>query len=142
LDDQERKVAAKCRTCGEHLTVAEFRACSGVGHYCKAHLPSGSATRQKSAAPPKRRPPRMSGGAKGPRVTPSGAAEYPCKAQFAGTGVIRRGVLTSDHPSCLPGDVVFVHKKIGYGPGEIVTLFIKDARGRALAERTGYTCDD
>jgi len=68
--------------------------------------------------------------------------EYPCKAQFASTGVVRRGVLTSDHPSCLPGDVVFVHKKIGYGPGEIVTLYIKDARGRALAERTGYSCDD
>lgn len=66
--------------------------------------------------------------------------EYSCTAQFARNGVTRRGRLTADHPSSIGGSLVFVSNGLGYGPGEIATLFIKDPEGRAAAERAGFTC--
>jgi hypothetical protein len=47
--------------------------------------------------------------------------------------------LTCEHPSCPPeGGWLFVHKDIGYGPGEIARLFIANTEGRDLARRAGY----
>ncbi len=134
--------AATCKTCGRQLTIEEFRACSGIGHYCAKHLhakPESTQTKRGSTSP-KRRTKRSSSTKRGRRISASGKVEYSCKGQFAGDGVIRQGWLTSDHPSCLEGDVVFVHKNIGYGPSEIVCLFIKDPQGKALAQRVGFTC--
>ncbi len=68
--------------------------------------------------------------------------EYSCKAQFARKGDIRAGRLTTDHPSCDTGQAVFVYNDVGYGPGEIATLFIKDPDGRRLAEHVGFTCHE
>lgn len=141
MSKEQRTVAAKCRVCGRHLTIEEFRACSGRGHYCPAHIASAA------PEPPKRaKRVRKSSATKGVRrgrhVTESGAIEYSCKAQFARDAAIHRGRLTSEHASCYDGGVVFVYNKVGHGPGEIVTLFIKDADGRRLAERSGYTCSD
>ena len=142
MSDRERTTAATCGTCGRHLTSEEFRACAGVGHYCTDHLPSSihSDARVSRAAP--RRSPRSARSRRGRHVSEPGVVEYSCKAQFAANGVIRTGWLTSDHPSCLEGQVVFVWKEVGYGSGEVVTLFIKDSEGRALAERTGYECHE
>lgn len=141
MPEKQRTVAAKCRVCGRQLTIEEFRACDGRGHYCKAHL--------TAAAPePPKRPKRTrsssasTGGRRGRHVTESGAIEYSCRAQFARDAAIRRGRLTSEHASCSDGGVVFVSNKVGHGPSEIVTLFIKDPDGRRLAERSGYTCSD
>lgn len=139
VPDSPGKSAATCRVCDRQLTVEEFRACAGVGHYCTTHLPADAAkTKRKSA--PRKRSTTSSGSKRGRTVTDSGVVEYSCKAQFASTGVMRRGKLTSEHPSAFGGGVVFVHEGIGYGPGEIVTLFIKDPDGRRLAERTGFEC--
>jgi hypothetical protein len=79
---------------------------------------------------------------RGRRVSASGAIEYSCKGQFARDGVTRAGKLTSDHPSCVGGGMVFVCDGVGYGPGEIATLFIRDPDGRDLARRAGYSCRD
>ena len=139
-DESGQTVAATCQTCRRHLTVEEFRACAGRGHYCADHLsgaPRAAASRSAAAVRPRttrKRAPRR------PAVSASGAADYPCKAQFARDGVIRRGRLMTDHPSCVDGAAVFVSKGIGYGPTEIVTLFIKDPVGRELARRAGYEC--
>ena len=132
----ERMTAATCLTCGRQLTASEFHACSGIGHYCGAHLPG----RSTPAAPRPQTRPASSGGKRSSRVSESGAATYPCKAQFAGSGVVRRGRLTCDHPSSVQGNAVFVWEGVGYGPGEIVTLFIKNADGRALARKAGFEC--
>jgi hypothetical protein len=75
-------------------------------------------------------------------VSANGVTEYSCKAQFARGGVIRSGYLTTDHPACTEGTAVFVHEEIGYGPGEIATLFIRDPEGRRLAEHVGFICHD
>ena len=139
LSDTEPTVAAKCRICGRNLTVSEFRACGGVGHYCQAHLPASATVKART---PKRRTTPSGGTGRGAKVSESGVVEYPCKGQFASNGVIRRGKLTTDHPSCLQGEVVFVCKEIGYGPGEISTLFIKNFDGRKQAESTGFYCHD
>ena len=136
---------AKCLTCGKPLTNEEFHACAGLGHYCATHLsnsPRHTDKSTKATARPRKRNPRRTGLRRGQRKSESGALEYSCKAQFAGSGVIRSGWLTSEHASCHRNNVVFVHKDIGYGPGEVVTLFIKDSDGRRLAERTGYECHD
>ena len=71
-------------------------------------------------------------------MTESGGAEYPCKGQFASNGVIRSGKLTDEHPSCPEHGWVFVSKNVGYGPGEIARLFIRNAEGRDFARRAGY----
>jgi hypothetical protein len=136
---------ATCLTCGKPLTSEEFHACAGLGHYCAAHLcnsPKRADKSTKAAPKPRKRSPRKTGLRRGQRTSESGVLEYSCKAQFAGSGVIRSGWLTSEHASCPGNTVVFVHKKIGYGPGEIVTLFIKDSDGRRLAERAGYECHE
>lgn len=146
----QRKVGARCRICNQQLTVEEFRACSGVGHYCKTHLPASLAAKaQKAQSRPvrTRSNPRSAGSAgtgsrRGRRISESGAVEYSCKGQFARGGVIRSGRLTTDHPSCAEGSAVFVCNGLGYGPGEIDTLFIRDPEGRRLAERVGFTCHD
>lgn len=140
LGDGDRKLAATCGTCGRQLTLAEFRACSGVGHFCTAHLHAEVSTKTKATRPSRRARASPPSRGRSRRVSESGAIEYPCKGQFASNGVIRRGKITSDHPSCFDGGVVFVCNDIGHGPGEIVTLFINDPVGRSLAERTGYTC--
>ncbi len=142
MSEEPRRVAAKCRVCGERLTVEEFRACEGVGHFCGKHLPA----KQVGASSKPRRPSRtkkstaVKGNRRGRRISESGATEYSCKAQFARDGVIRRGKLTSDHPSCLEGDVVFVSKDVGYGPSEIAMLYIADPEGRARAQTAGFEC--
>ena len=136
----ERMTAATCLTCGRQLTASEFHACSGIGHYCGAHLSGHGGPVAKPAASRPQTRPASSGGKRSSRVSESGAATYPCKAQFAGTGVIRRGRLTRDHPSSVQGNAVFVWEGVGYGPGEIVTLFIKNAEGRALARKAGFDC--
>ncbi|MBI4578879.1 MAG: hypothetical protein HY718_04200 [Planctomycetes bacterium] len=149
--ETERRVGAKCRVCGQQLTVEEFRACSGMGHYCSSHLPAG-----RPRPSPTTRAPRPASGAssvssgrsassgsrRGRRISAAGAVEYSCKAQFARNGVIRSGRLTTDHPSCTDGEAVFVHNDVGYGPGEVATLFIRDPEGRRLAERVGFACHD
>lgn len=145
-DETQRKVGARCRVCGQQLTLQEFRACSGIGHYCSSHLPV-SLARKAQPKPARPRPaPRPAGGAgpsrRGRRVSPSGIVEYSCKAQFARLGTIRSGRLTTDHPSCVEGSAVFVYKGVGYGPGEVEMLFIRDPEGRRLAERVGFTCHD
>ena len=142
MGEDERKVAATCRTCGRQLTLAEFRACYGLGHHCAVHLPAASASPAKATATPKKRRARSSATRRGRRVSESGVVEYSCRAQCASTGVIRRGKLTSDHPACPADGVMFVSRKVAYGPGEVVTLFIKDPEGRALAERAGYDCHE
>jgi hypothetical protein len=151
-EDAQRKVGAKCRICSQQLTVEEFRACSGVGHYCSIHLPASLAEKAKKAQAKPARPRSSSpsrsatlgppGSRRGRRLSESGAIEYSCKAQFARGGVIRSGRLTTDHPSCVEGTAVFVHNGLGYGPGEIDTLFIRDPEGRRLAERVGFACHD
>ena len=145
-EEVQRKVGASCRICGRQLTVEEFRKCSGIGHYCTVHLPASQvrATAQAKAPRPVRpRPSSGSGGyRRGRRVSANGYTEYFCKAQFARRGDIRSGRLTADHPSCEPGQAVFVYNDVGYGPGEIDTLFIRDSEGRALAERVGFTCHE
>ncbi|MBN1345841.1 MAG: hypothetical protein JXQ73_24330 [Phycisphaerae bacterium] len=140
MDNGERTVAAKCRTCGRNLTVTEFRECSGIGHYCKTHLPVGSVKTTHAPRRATKRVPGKSGGGRYRRVNESGIVEFPCKAQFAGSGVVHRGKLTSDHPSCMEGDIVFVCKDIAHGPSEIILLFIKDPDGRKRAERAGFDC--
>jgi hypothetical protein len=135
-DDGTRKSAASCKVCKRQLTIDEFRACSGIGHYCSAHLPSKA--RSAATKPASKKSPSTGRGRK--RVSDSGAVEYSCKAQFAGTGVIRAGKLTTGHAASYQGHAVFVLKKIGYGPGEILTLFIADRDGRRLAERSGFEC--
>jgi len=143
VDDTNRKVGAKCRVCGEQLTVAEFRACRGVGHYCEKHRPASTAGRKTTAVRPSRpRSASSGGGRRNRRISESGTVEFPCKAQFARNGVIRRGRLTSDHVSCPEGGVVFVSDGVGYGPGEIAVLFIRDPDGRRMAEHVGYDCHD
>jgi len=138
MDAESDKVAAVCRVCGRQLTLLEFQACSGVGHLCQEHLRAQSAPDRSIFR--SRRPGGGDVASVAPRRVGSfGQAEYPCKGQFARDGVIRRGRLMGNHPSCA-GRVVFVCKDIGYGPGEIVTLFIRSAEGRALAERAGFSC--
>ncbi|MBN1513861.1 MAG: hypothetical protein JXB13_17730 [Phycisphaerae bacterium] len=139
MDTQDNMVAAVCKVCGRQLTVLEFRACSGLGHFCGDHLPAGPAP-DRSISRGRAQAGTGSGGSRSRRqVTPLGPADYPCKGQFARDGVIRRGRLLSNHPSC-PGRVAFVCKDIAYGPGEVVLLFIRSAEGRALAERCGFSC--
>lgn len=144
MSQGEPRVAATCRTCGERLTVSEFKACEGIGHYCAKHRPAGAAT--KTSSVPKKRTPRSSGGSGAGRrirrVSESGVIEYPCKAQMAGKGDMRRGRLTPDHPACEEGGVVFVIGDIAYGPDQVVTLFIRDPDGRRLALRAGFECHD
>jgi hypothetical protein len=120
------------------LTVEEFRACAGVGHYCANHLPEAETGRGPKRAKTTRRKAQTS--TRGRSITPSGTAAYPCKGQFASDGVIRRGKLTADHPASLGGEAVFVWKDTGYGPGEVVTLFITDPKGRELAWAAGFAC--
>lgn len=146
MSEEPRKVGARCRVCNQQLTVDEFRACKGVGHYCTAHLPA-SRVRAASANRPSR--PKTSTGAgrstgnrRGRRLSANGYTEYSCKAQFARRAELRAGRLTSDHPSCDPGSAVFVYNEVGYGPGEIDTLFIRDPEGRELARRAGFNCHD
>ncbi len=142
-DDQERKVGARCRTCGRQLTLAEFRACTGLGHFCADHIPLGTSASARAARPARSPSPRKrdpGGGGRHRRVTDSGEVEYFCKAQFARTGTLKSGRLTCAHPSCIAGQAVFVCDGIGYGPQEIAMLFIKDPDGRSLAERQGFTC--
>lgn len=141
MSDEAGKVAATCRTCGRRLTVEEFRACRGRGHYCKAHL-SNAVEKRRPTRRSRPRQPRAAGRGSGGRIAESSAVEYSCKAQFAADGVIRQGKLTADHPSCLDGDLVFVHKQVGYGPSEVATLFIADPQARRLAERSGYACHE
>ena len=135
MDDDRRTVGAKCRTCGRNLTVAEFRACDGMGHFCTAHR-SGEATPKPVMSKPRRK--RSVTSRAGRRVTESGDVEYPCKGQFASNGVIRAGKLADNHPSCPEDGWVFVCRNIGYGPGEIARLFIRNAEGRDFARRAGY----
>ncbi len=140
---------ASCRTCGKELTIDEFRACAGLGHYCTTHLPAApikkASTTRKTA--PSEKKTTQTGSRRGRRVSESGVVEYSCRAQFARTGSIKRGKLTTDHPSCLPGEAVFVcssserrGEEIGHGPGEIVTLFITDSEGLSLARKAGFEC--
>ena len=142
MNDSDHRVAATCRICGRQLTVAEFRACNGFGHYCDAHLP----TRAKQAPAPRAPPRRVSlappGSRRGRRISETGVVSYSCKAQFASDGVIRRGRLTTDHPSSTEGSPVFVCKGVGYGPVEIAMLFIRDPDGRSLAQRAGFSCHE
>ena len=146
VEDQQRKVEAQCRVCGRQLTVEEFRACRGVGHYCSTHLPASQVAKaQRSGTSRPRSRPAGSAGTgsrRGRRLSPNGVIEYSCKAQFARGGVIRSGRLTTDHPSCVDGIAVFVHNNLGYGPGEIDTLFIRDPEGRRLAEQSGFSCHE
>lgn len=151
MSDTQRKVGARCRICNQQLTVDEFRACSGVGHYCSSHLPASLVQKaQKAQSRPASRPKSSSassalgppGSRRGRRLSESGVIEYSCKGQFARGGVIRSGRLTTDHPSCIEGQAVFVYNGLGYGPGEITTLFIRDPEGRRLAERVGFNCQD
>lgn len=147
-DEVPRKVGAKCRVCGQQLTIEEFRKCGGIGHYCVTHLPA-SQVRAAHARASRPSRPRASAGTRPPtgnrrgrRVSANGYTEYSCKAQFARRGDIRSGRLTQDHASCNPGQAVFVYNDVGYGPGEVDTLFIRDLEGRALAERVGFTCHE
>lgn len=143
MDDNERLVSARCRACGKQLTAAEFRQCSGMGHYCSAHLPATS-TRASRGTPARRssssRP--ASEGRRSRRFNETGGVEYPCKAQFASDGVIRRGRLTADHPAAGDGNAVFVIEGVPYSATEIVSLFIRDPDGRRLAQRSGFVCRD
>jgi hypothetical protein len=143
LSDSERLVSAKCRTCGKQLTATEFRACGGIGHYCSAHLPRStgrSARPAHSPGAPARRPATV--GRRNRRTTESGGVEYPCKAQFASDGAIRRGRLTTDHAASSDGNAVFVMNDVPYSATEIVTLFISDPDGRRLARQSGFACHD
>lgn len=135
MEDSEQKTGATCIACGERLTLAEFRACHGVGHYCEKHRPDPAAGARTKKPAKRRRPSTTSR-----KSASSGPVEYPCKGQFAHDGVIRRGKLTVNHSLSLAGESVFVCNEIGYGPGEIVNLFIKTPEGRALAEKAGFTC--
>lgn len=141
-----RKVGARCRVCDRQLTIEEFRACSGVGHYCAAHLPAGAVKSRKAARPSRTRSgsgrSKPAGSRRGRRVSANGVTEYSCKAQFARRGEIRSGRLTTDHPGATEGQAVFVYNDVGYGPGEVDTLFIRDPEGRRLAEHTGFACHD
>jgi hypothetical protein len=147
-EDKQRKVGATCRICSQQLTVEEFRACSGVGHYCSTHLPASlvAKVKAKTAPRPRTRSPKSPAGSagsrRGRRISENGIIEYSCKAQFARGGVIRSGRLTTDHPSSLECNPVFVYNNLGYGPGEIDTLFIRDPECRREAERAGFTCHD
>lgn len=140
MADEPQLTAAQCRTCGRQLTVTEFQACRGIGHYCATHLPAAPAPRPRSTPASSSSGKRPAGSRRGRRVSESGVIEYSCKAQFARNGVTRSGRLTTDHPACMAGGAVFVYDEVGYGPGEIVMLFIKDPDGRSLAERTGFRC--
>lgn len=149
--ETQRKVGAKCRICGQQLTVEEFRACSGLGHYCSIHLPASMVKARDAARPARPVRPRTPGSGtpvppgssrRGRRVSPNGTVEYSCKAQFARKGDIRSGRLTTEHASCGEGQAVFVYNDVGYGPGEIDTLFIRDPEGRELAERVGFVCHE
>ena len=142
MPDGEALTVAKCRTCGRQLTITEFKACSGVGHYCADHLAAvKSPARTRVSRPSTPSTPSKPGTSRrGRRISETGAIEYSCKGQFARNGVTRAGKLSTEHPSCLAGGAVFVCNDVGYGPGEIVTLFIKDPEGRSLAERNGYHC--
>ena len=143
MSDSERLVSAKCRTCDKQLTAAEFRACSGLGHYCSAHLPA-STGRSSRTAPVRRSESSHvpTEGRRNRRLTESGGVEYPCKAQFASDGTIRRGRITVDHAAATEGNAVFVMNDIPYSATEIVTLFIRDPDGRRLAQRSGFHCHD
>jgi hypothetical protein len=46
--------------------------------------------------------------------------------------------LTNEHPCCPDGGWVFVCRNIGYGPGEIARLFIRNTQGQDSARRAGY----
>lgn len=140
MADEQELTAATCRTCGRRLTIPEFRACTGLGHYCANHLPPPSAPKARSSAVRRAKAEPTPGSRRGRRISESGVIEYSCRGQFARSGVTRPGRLTTDHPSCVAGSAVFVCNNVGYGPGEIVTLFIKDPDGRALAERNGFRC--
>ena len=150
-DQTPRKVGARCRVCSQQLTVDEFRACSGVGHYCATHLPA-SLIKARDASRPARTVRTRSSSSKGSnppgssrrgrRTSANGVTEYSCKAQFARKGEIRSGRLTTDHPACTPGQAVFVYDDVGYGPGVVDTLFIRDPDGRRLAEHVGFACHD
>lgn len=140
-EDQVRKVGAKCKSCGRQLTVDEFRDCSGIGHYCKEHLPVGSVAKPAVSRTPSARPrPRPTGNKRGQHRTESGAIEYSCKAQFAKNGVIKRGRLSTEHPAADEGQAVFVVDGIPYTPSEIAVLFIKDPDGRRIAQLAGFDC--
>ncbi len=140
MADEQGMTAATCRTCGRRLTIEEFRACTGVGHYCAAHLPPPSASKTRSGPIRRAGTAPSVGNRRGRRVSESGVIEYACRGQFARNGVTRPGRLTTDHPSSIAGGAVFVCNNVGYGPAEIATLFIKDPEGRALAERHGFHC--
>ncbi len=141
MGDEERMTAATCRSCGRQLTITEFQACRGMGHFCATHLHAPPPERPRPSKQQPRQPAIRSGASRrGRRISESGVIEYSCKAQFARNGVTRSGRLTSDHPSCIGGSMVFVSDGIGYGPGEIATLFIKDPEGRDAAERSGFHC--
>jgi hypothetical protein len=143
LDDSERLVSATCRTCGKQLTAGEFRSCRGIGHYCAAHLPV-STQQSRPASSRRSTAPRSAAdqGRRNRRFTESGGVEYPCKAQFASDGAIRRGRLTTEHAASTEGNAVFVIDDIPYSSTEIVTLFIRDPDGRRLAIRSGFNCHD
>lgn len=144
-DEPKRVVAAVCRICGRHLTLEEFRACRGMGHYCTSHHSLGTvkAENLRPSGPARRRSSKSAGRTVDGRppadrsARPSG---YPCKAQFAKTAAIRRGRLTTEHASCVDGQAVFVSNEVGYGPAEIAMLFITHPEGRALAQSSGYEC--
>lgn len=142
MGSSEGMTAASCRVCGKPLTIDEFRACSGFGHLCAAHLPAGTGSSAGASPRPRSAAPRLSGGGGVRERSAFGSADYPCRAQFARDGRIRRGRLTSNHPSSIDGGVVFVSEGIGYGPTEIVTLFIRHAAGRDMAVRAGFRCHD
>ena len=178
MSEEVRKVGARCRECGQQLTIEEFRKCSGMGHYCSSHLSmaQAQATKKSSASSRATRLRAVSssassssgssasdtagssvsasgstrssagsapaGSRRGRRTSANGYTEYSCKAQFARRGEIRSGRLTQDHPSCDRGQAVFVYNDLGFGPGEIATLFIRDPEGRTLAESVGFVCHD
>lgn len=140
MADGPQLTAAKCRTCGRQLTTEEFRACRGTGHYCATHLSAATAPAPRASRSSGSTRSQPGTSRRGRRVSESGVIEYSCRGQFARNGVTRAGKLTTDHPSCIGEGAVFVCDDVGYGPGEIVTLFIKDPEGISLARRSGFTC--
>ncbi len=139
----QKKVGAKCQSCGKQLTLDEFRACRGMGHYCAAHRPLGGprpqagipSMRPRSPSAPKT---KAAGPGRGRKLSESGVLEYTCKGQFARDGRIRAGRLTTDHPACIDGSVQFVIEKTAYGPAEVPIVYVRDPQGKALAQKAGF----
>lgn len=140
----ERKVGAKCQACGKQLTLTEFRACRGMGHYCAAHRPAGGPRPQpglptsRPRSTPSTAKPKAAGPGRGRKLSANGVLEYTCKGQFACDGRLRAGRLTTDHPACIDGSVQFVIEKTAYGPSEVPILYLKDPQGKALAKKAGF----